>query len=616
MNNNSLENKRCLGLSRCSTDPQAVDSLEQQLVVLKKGCADRKMIWVGHEEETVSGTEPGNRSDLERILERKKTKNDFDVVLVTERARWTRAGQAHGSWLKVEFARAGLRIISTKSKSDGTGRYAWIEDGIEDEGNFDFSFKLSYNSCRGMRAKIESGMLAYTKRPPFGIDRLYTNPEGKPLHILRNLRDRSQQRLHPETLEVIDTYPPEERGQAKRHYRKQKSERIILIPGEEEALNIIRFIYHQYYVVGLGCFKIAGMLNEKGWQSPTGMLWDKQVVSNLVNKPIYAGRGISQMFAAGKFHNHAEGTPRQLEYDLADMMARRRVTQKRRPSDEWKIIEYPQLLTILGPEMAETVWQKQKLYLTKKADKLSADPNRDPKRTSRFFLKHVLQCKESEKYFHGRNSGRGEHGYYVVTHHQSAPNPNEPWKLRGLPAKVVQDKAKAVLKEVLESAGDLKPLIRSVVEQEVSAFEGQQHDLAALDAEAKKIDHQIAFALTQLGDLGADTVKTIITPLKEKRHALTVRKSDVEAMQRRVKPDVDKTVESIATELKDIGTNLDGLSAPVLRNLFLSFSQMKVDLKEFSIDFDVRLPAWTVHRAGEIGKVVGSVVNQGQTWLT
>ena len=129
---------------------------------------------------------------------------------------------------------------------------AWVEEGLEDEASYNHVKTGSYNSVRGMAYKIKHGLIAHCKAPPFGIDRLYVNADLKPICIIRNLQDGRQLRLHHETKEVLETYPKEIKGTEVRHFRKQKSDRVVLIPGAEEILEQVRFGLTEYWRNGIG----------------------------------------------------------------------------------------------------------------------------------------------------------------------------------------------------------------------------------------------------------------------------------------------------------------------------------------------------------------------------
>ena len=80
---NALMGKRYINLVRCSTDQQTETSIPAQLDLLNAFGAARSMLYVADVIlDGVSGSKPGNRDDLQELIDRKIQKNDFDVLLV------------------------------------------------------------------------------------------------------------------------------------------------------------------------------------------------------------------------------------------------------------------------------------------------------------------------------------------------------------------------------------------------------------------------------------------------------------------------------------------------------------------------------------------------------
>jgi hypothetical protein len=107
-----LKGKRCIGQIRCSTKEQARKSLPQQQAWLREYAGEHGMTYVTDMKEAVSASQIKRRPDLQRIMQRKKTLNDFDVVLVQDLSRLTRGGTEHGLELYFKFKELGLRIIT------------------------------------------------------------------------------------------------------------------------------------------------------------------------------------------------------------------------------------------------------------------------------------------------------------------------------------------------------------------------------------------------------------------------------------------------------------------------------------------------------------------------
>ena len=597
-NTNPLKGLRCLGFGRASSDGQTKASIPQQREALEKNCKEREMIWVDFDYETVSGSEPGNRDDITRLLDRKKKFNDYDVLLLWDRARLTRAGQAHGAWLKVEFGRIGVKVVSRTAKMIGS-RYDWIEEGLEDDAAHDYVLRLSANSCRGKQAKIRDDMLPYTDAPVFGIDRHYLNAEKKDICIIRTLRDGNQERLHPLTKEVLEVYRP------KHHYRKQKTDLVVLVPGAEDMTEMVRFAMEQYHVVGLGYMRIAKLMNERGWLTAENRRFGISAVRRIVHMPVYTGHGISNMWGTGKFHHRDRSEPKEVPYDLGERMSQRRPKEVLRPPEDWEIKEYPKLKNFLPAKVRDFVWERQYDYWVKRANG-QLTPKRDKHWASPYWLKQSIHCKEAGKYLVGR-SANAEWRYYAIPYYVNAPDPSRPWLSKLVPAELVETKVKELLKETLAFPDVLMPLVHSIVVKEATLAGGSDNEITSLVKERNKLDDQVRFALTNLDGMGQDAVRTITQPIVDQRRAMEVRLAQLRAKQGSGPIDVDATVSAVLSEFADLSAAIDGMSSQVLRNLVQSFAQIEIDMRAWTIELTVNLPTWAIRKSEKIKQVVGVV---------
>jgi len=71
-----------------------------------------------------------------------------------------------------------------------------------------------------------------------------------------------------------------------------QNDRVILIPGPEQEVKVVRMIFDLYTVKGLGFTRIAAFLNEQGVQPVEGRLWTKYAVDSLLKNPKYAGANV------------------------------------------------------------------------------------------------------------------------------------------------------------------------------------------------------------------------------------------------------------------------------------------------------------------------------------
>src|SRR4051812_26893663 len=122
MNDNRGERYICL--VRASDAPEGTSSTDAQLVMLRAYGDREGMTYVDQVVlNNVTGSQPGRRPDLAALLERKRTRDDFDAILVQRLDRLTRGGSNHGFWFEHECARVGLRVLFVADDIPD-GRYA------------------------------------------------------------------------------------------------------------------------------------------------------------------------------------------------------------------------------------------------------------------------------------------------------------------------------------------------------------------------------------------------------------------------------------------------------------------------------------------------------------
>ena len=109
-NNNPFAGKRYIALVRASDDTQGDSSTLAQLDWMHGEGRRLEMPHVGDEIVSgVTGSLPGRRQDLERLLRRRAEQRDFEVLLIQRCDRLSRGGGAH--------TRFGLFTRRTRSAS-------------------------------------------------------------------------------------------------------------------------------------------------------------------------------------------------------------------------------------------------------------------------------------------------------------------------------------------------------------------------------------------------------------------------------------------------------------------------------------------------------------------
>src|SRR5436190_22205622 len=99
-----LRGKRFIAIVRCSTFGQADTSIPDQLRLIREFAQRYGMIEVeAISLDGLSGSIPGNRDDLQKLLNRKRDQDDFDLVLLQDTTRLTRGGLKHGNKIEFDF---------------------------------------------------------------------------------------------------------------------------------------------------------------------------------------------------------------------------------------------------------------------------------------------------------------------------------------------------------------------------------------------------------------------------------------------------------------------------------------------------------------------------------
>lgn len=328
--------RRYVCLVRCSTNEQSSTSIPDQLALLRHFADGHGMIAAGDDIVLggVSGSRPGARDDLNEILHRKATKNDFDVLLIQDFSRMTRFGSDHGGAISYKLAEAGIQLIPANG-SLPDGDHDGIVKSVEYYAAQQYAKSISFAVSRGQMSSLLEGRMAHCLRPPYGVDRVYLGLDKKPVHILRNLPDGTQQRRHPETLEILEVYPKPERGRPSLHYRKQKSESVVLIPGDPMQIEVVRQIFRRKLVDRWGHWRIAKELNDRGVQSPNGSVWNMTTVKLILRNPVYVGRGIANRRSGAIYNSRSRGQPQSKTADVHYMARHKRPKSVDRPRADW-----------------------------------------------------------------------------------------------------------------------------------------------------------------------------------------------------------------------------------------------------------------------------------------
>src|SRR5581483_5757633 len=75
-------------------------------------------------------------------------------------------------------------------------------------------------------------------------------------------------------------------------HKSIQTDRVILVPGPEEEVRVVREIYDRFTKERKTEQEIAGWLNDRGLRTDSGRLWTRSVVHQLLTNPKYIGANV------------------------------------------------------------------------------------------------------------------------------------------------------------------------------------------------------------------------------------------------------------------------------------------------------------------------------------
>ena len=107
-----IAGKRYVAYARCATTENATTKLDRQIQAIHQFADRHAMRCVGEVRLAgVNGRTPVMRDDLCDLLARKRQQNDFDVLIMEDVSRLTRADLTDTRQVQAEFARCGVQIV-------------------------------------------------------------------------------------------------------------------------------------------------------------------------------------------------------------------------------------------------------------------------------------------------------------------------------------------------------------------------------------------------------------------------------------------------------------------------------------------------------------------------
>jgi hypothetical protein len=589
-NDNSYAGRRYLCQIRCSTNQQIDTSIPDQQKLLRAFGDQYDMIYVDSVIlEGVTGSVPGARNDIEQIIQRKKTANDFDVLLVQDVSRLTRAGAEHGMKLKYDLAAAGIEVIFA-NEGIRTGDHGGIIDSVGFYAAQQYAKSLSFAVTRGLMSSLENGRIAHTLCIPYGVDRLIVSLDNRPLHVIRNLSDGTQQKLDPKTGVVLATFESQRGSNSARHYRMQSNEKVVLVPGAPERVEVVRHMFRRRLIDGWAGFRIARELDQMGIRSGSGKPWCVTSINSILKNPVYTGVGIANRYSAAIYNRRSKHSPKPSMTDRKTLAHRKKPKQQVRPRNEWIEIEHPMLRDYLGDlRDRASAWQKEQLTKQDRS-RLKTRSSKDRHVGSSYFLKGILKSTDGHR-LTGRTVGNPKTRYYAIHRGFTTPKLDKTMR-RLIPAEQLERAVLDMVRAMILETPGLKDRLVAQIEIQRKQNNAAATDLTKLEKERAKLAQQIEFVIDSLGSVGQQAAKAKLQQLESKLTAVT---EQIERARSTAKTD-ERSAEAVADDmiakLTKVAGTLQAFPMPALRSLLMTLiDRLEVNMATKGIQITLAIPA-------------------------
>ena len=250
---------------RMSTEHQKY-SVENQTIAITEYATKHGIELVKeYVDDGKSGLTIGGRPSLQRLLRDVELGNQgFDMILVLDITRWGRF-QDHDESAHHEFRcrRAGVAIeyVGEQFANDGSAASSIIKS-VKRVMAKETSRELSAKVFRGQCTLIGHGF-RQGGHAGYGLRRLMINERHEPKSILAYGERKSLQ-----------------------------TDRVILVPGPEEEVETVRWVYRAFTEERIQESEIAAMLNQRGIKTDLKREWTRGTVHQLLTNEKYIGNNV------------------------------------------------------------------------------------------------------------------------------------------------------------------------------------------------------------------------------------------------------------------------------------------------------------------------------------
>jgi len=256
---------RAAAYVRMSTEHQQYSTSNQMDTNTEYAVRKGMVIGPIYSDEGKSGLNIKGRDALERMIQDVESgKADFTAILVYDVSRWGRFQDADESaYYEYICRRAGISVHYCAEQFDNDGSplstiVKSVKRTMAGEYSRELSSKVFQGACRLIHLGYKQGGAA-----GYGLRRMLVDQAGGHKGLLKIGEQKSIQ-----------------------------TDRVILVPGPAEELEIVRWMYQQFVEEGDCEAKIAAAANEKGISTDFGRPWTRGTVHEVLTNEKYIGNNV------------------------------------------------------------------------------------------------------------------------------------------------------------------------------------------------------------------------------------------------------------------------------------------------------------------------------------
>ena len=280
--NQAPESIRAAQYVRMSTEHQQYSTLNQEDTIREYAENRGYKIVKTYADEGKSGLNVAGRDSLKQLIaDVQELRADFEVILVYDISRWGRFQDADESaYYEYLCKRAGIEVhyCAEQFENDG-GPTSTIIKSVKRAMAGEYSRELSAKVFKGQCRLIELGY-RQGGAPGYGLRRMLIDQEGTPKGILKRGEQKSLQ-----------------------------TDRVILIPGPQEEVRIVKWVYDLFIKEGKREREIANLLNNQGMLTDLGRKWNRGTISQLLTNEKYIGNNIYNRTSFKLKRKHVRNSP-------------------------------------------------------------------------------------------------------------------------------------------------------------------------------------------------------------------------------------------------------------------------------------------------------------------